>query len=185
MSTLVETIAGARAGWVWERTVDGAARFVLGTLGENPLVCFGINPSTAVPGALDKTVNRVRGFAADNGHDSWTMLNVYPQITPFPKELHQHHSAELKAENEHRIATIIDGRPLTLLAAWGGTVTKRKYLPALLRDIVSITNAAGCRWVSLGDALAGGHPPHPLYLAGTTPLQEFDMDEYLGLNLRS
>lgn len=55
--------------------------------GENPLVCFGINPSTAVPNALDPTLKRVRRFAAENGYDSWTMLNVYPQIATNPKTL--------------------------------------------------------------------------------------------------
>jgi hypothetical protein len=62
--------------WIYERSADGSARFVLGTVGVNPLVCFGINPSTAVPNAPDGTVARVSKFAVD----SWTMLNVYPQI---------------------------------------------------------------------------------------------------------
>ena len=33
--------------WLYERTTDNAARFVLGTTGANPQICFGINPSTA------------------------------------------------------------------------------------------------------------------------------------------
>lgn len=86
--------------WVWERSIDGSARFVLGTVGVNPLVCSGVNPSTATPNALDRTVARVRRFAADNGHDSWTMLNVYPQISTDPKGLDRVHLSELKAENE-------------------------------------------------------------------------------------
>ena len=45
--------------WLYERTIDNAARFVLGTIGANPLICFGINPSTAEPGNLDPTVNYV------------------------------------------------------------------------------------------------------------------------------
>src|SRR5690606_29290625 len=56
--------------WIYERSADATARFVLGTVGENPLVCFGINPSIAVPNAPDRTVGRVTRFAADNGFDS-------------------------------------------------------------------------------------------------------------------
>ena len=72
--------AVAHGQWIYERSADGSARFVLGTVGVNPLVCFGINPSAAVPNAPDRTVARVGNFAVDNCYDSWTMLNVYPQI---------------------------------------------------------------------------------------------------------
>jgi len=165
--------------WVWERKADGSARFVLGTVGENPLVCFGINPSTAVPDVLDRTVARVSRFAAANGFDSWTMLNVYPQIATDPKDLDRVHEPALKAENERQIASVIDGRPLTLLAAWGVLVGSRSYLPGLLADILKLTTAVGCEWVSLGEPTKGGHPRHPLYLPASTRLQPFDVDHYL------
>ena len=109
----------AQDEWIYERAADGSARFVLGTVGENPLMCFGINPSTAVPNAPDRTVARVSRFAADNEYDSWTMLNVYPQIATDPKQLHLTHSPDLKAENERHIARLIDGRPLTLVGCLG------------------------------------------------------------------
>lgn len=163
--------------WVYERDARGTARFVLGTVGRDPLVCFGINPSTAAPNALDRTVARVRGFAAENGFDSWTMLNVYPQISTDPAGLHADHDTALKAENERHIAMTVRGRP-TLLAAWGGLVTSRSYLPALLRDILTITTDAGCDWVSLGDPTKDGHPRHPLYVRGGTPLVPFDVRRY-------
>lgn len=165
--------------WVWERTSDGSARFVLGTVGLNPLVCFGINPSTAVPNALDRTVARVSRFAADNGYDSWTMLNVYPQISTDPKGIHQEYRPDLKVENEKQIIKAISDRPRTLLAAWGGLVESRAYLPTLLRDIVQLTADAGCDWMSLGGPTKYGHPRHPLYVRGDTPFQGFSADRYL------
>ena len=168
----------AEEQWVWERAADGSARYVLGTVGENPLVCFGINPSTAVPGALDPTLKRVRRFAADNGFDSWTMLNVYPQIATDPNDLHRHYSPELKAENERHISEMIAGRPLTLLAAWGALIEKRPYLRGLLADLLQVTSASGCEWVSLGAPTKNGHPSHPLYLASVTPLQPFSVAHY-------
>ena len=164
--------------WIYEHADDGTARFVLGTVGENPLVCFGINPSTAVPGAPDRTVARVTRFAVDNGFDSWMMLNVYPQISTDPKGLHLEHDAVLKAENERHIAEAVEGKR-ALLAAWGGLVTSRSYLRALLADILHITDAAGAQWVSLGKPTKDGHPRHPLYVRADTPLAPFDIAGYL------
>ena len=166
------------AGWTYERSADGAARFVLGTIGRNPLVCFGINPSTAMPLAPDRTINRVSKFAAANGCDSWTMLNVYPQIATDPKNLDRECRPELKTANEHHITQTIAGRQLTLLAAWGGLISFRPYLPSLLNDIIQLTTAAGCDWVSLGAPTKAGHPRHPLYVQADTPLQPFSVDGY-------
>ncbi|WP_158252741.1 DUF1643 domain-containing protein [Cryobacterium sp. N21] len=165
--------------WIYERAADGSARYALGTVGLNPLVCFGINPSTAVPNALDRTVSRVNNFALDNGFDSWIMLNVYPQIATDPRDLDRVYRPDIKDENERQIAKIIDGRPLTILAAWGGLITSRPYLPALLEDILQLTSASGCSWISLGDPIKSGHPRHPLYARGDAPLQAFSMDNYL------
>jgi len=168
----------AQAPWIYERTADGSARFVLGEVGDNPLLCFGINPSTAVPNAPDRTVSRVIRFARDNGYDGWAMLNVYPQISTDPKNLDRVLRPELKAENEHHIARLIDGRPLALLAAWGGLITSRPYLRPLLRDIATLTSAVGCSWVTLGELTEEGHPRHPLYVRADAPLQPFNMEPY-------
>ena len=53
-----------------------------GAGGRRPLVCIGINPSTAQPGALDPTLKSVERLANANGFDSWIMFNVYPSGPP-------------------------------------------------------------------------------------------------------
>lgn len=168
-----------RQPWVYERSADGSARFVLGTVGSNPLICFGINPSTATPNALDRTVTRVSSFAARNGYDSWTMLNVYPQIATDPRDLDREQREALRSENESRIATALGGQPRTLLAAWGGLIDSRTYFPRLLRPIVQLTADVGCDWMSLGLPTMLGHPRHPLYVRGDALLQVFDIERYL------
>ena len=46
--------AGEYAGGIWyyEPHTYQSYRYVLGRVGKHPLVCIGINPSTAQPGAL-------------------------------------------------------------------------------------------------------------------------------------
>jgi hypothetical protein len=166
--------------WIYEHTTDGSARFVLGTVGTNPLVCFGINPSTARPGVLDNTVTQVTKFAATNGFDSWIMLNIYPQISTDPRGMHHQYRPDLKAENERHIAQIVHGRA-TLLAAWGNNIDRRPYLRTLLRDIIRVTTTTGSEWRSLGELTKAGNPWHPLYRSGTTPLVPFDMARYVAV----
>ncbi|BDZ65455.1 DUF1643 domain-containing protein [Agromyces mangrovi Wang et al. 2018] len=165
--------------WIYETNADNSARFVLGTVGQNPLVCFGVNPSTAEPGALDQTVTKVAGFASRNGYDSWVMLNLYPQRSTDPNGMHLQPDPDLQAQNERQIDEFIGGRTLSLLAAWGGVITKRSYLPQMLANIVKIADRSSCEWNSIGDPIAAGHPRHPSRPGYATPLQRFDTGVYL------
>lgn len=58
---------------------DTEIRYTLGTGEDNPLIAFGINPSTATPKKLDPTVKKVDELAKKHGFDGWIMLNVYPK----------------------------------------------------------------------------------------------------------
>lgn len=171
-------IVDVPVGWLYETNEDNSARFLLGTKGTNPLICFGVNPSTAMPGELDQTLRRVRGYADRNGHDSWLMFNLYPQRSTDPHGMHNAHLPELKSENERRIAEFIGNRRLTLLASWGEPIIIRPYLRDMLAGIVRITDASSCDWISIGGLTAKLHPRHPSRGA-YAPLQTFDMDAYL------
>lgn len=119
------------------------------------------------------------GFASRNGFDSWVMLNLYPQRSTNPRGMHLAYSPELKDENERQIAGLIGGRRLTLLAAWGELIETRPYLPQMLEGIVSVADASGCDWVSIGEFLKGGHPRHPSRASYDWPLKSFDVGTYL------
>lgn len=166
--------------WIYEHSADGTARYVLGTVGDNPFVCVGVNPSTAKPGALDATMRRVSRFAQDLGHDSWLMLNLYPQIATDPRELHHGMDEQLAAANELAITRHLADRQLTLVAAWGSLIASRPYLRELARRLATLDALAGSTWRSLGAVTRDGHPRHPLYLRADTPLQEFAMNAYIG-----
>ena len=70
--------AGEYAGGVWyyEPHTYQNYRYVLGRVGKHPLVCIGINPSTAQPGALDPTLKSVERLAAATGFASWIMFTT-------------------------------------------------------------------------------------------------------------
>lgn len=164
--------------WLYERTVDNSARFVLGTIGDNPLVCFGVNPSTAEPNKLDRTIQGVSKVAVRNGYDSFIMLNVYRQRATDPNGLHSDFDPALKSENERQISAFIRGRELTLWAAWGALINKRRFLPLLLRNILDLPELAASEWVSRGAVSRDGHPHHPLYVKDTEKLEPFSVAHY-------
>ena len=75
------------ARWLYVPPYYTEYRYILGTRGENPLICIGINPSTAQPGDLDNTLKSVERIALGNGYDSFTMFNVYPQRATDPNAM--------------------------------------------------------------------------------------------------
>ena len=49
--------------WLYAPNFYSEYRYILGTRGKNPLICIGINPSTAKPDALDNTLKSVERIA--------------------------------------------------------------------------------------------------------------------------
>ena len=55
------------ARWLYVPPYYTEYRYILGTRGATPLICIGINPSTAQPGDLDNTLKSVERIALGNG----------------------------------------------------------------------------------------------------------------------
>ncbi len=64
--------------WIYENDQDNQIRYVLGTKGTEPLLCFGINPGTAKPDDLDNTLKSVEKLARSNDFDSWIIEKKHP-----------------------------------------------------------------------------------------------------------
>ena len=79
-------------------------RYILGTRGKKPLICIGINPSTARPGDLDPTLKSVERVAKANGFDSFIMFNVYAQRATSPDDMEPECNPELHRENMRAFA---------------------------------------------------------------------------------
>lgn len=155
-------------------------RYILGTRGSRPLICIGINPSTARPDALDNTLKSVERIALGNGFDSFIMFNVYPQRATDPDTMEAACNETLRRENLNAFERILSlSQEPTVWAAWGTIIEKRDYLAQCLRDLATAGQTHNARWVKAGKVSKKGHPHHPLYLSKTAPLEPFDLESYL------
>lgn len=168
------------ARWLFVPNHYEEYRYILGTRGENPLICFGINPSTAAPDQLDNTLKSAERIALYNGFDSFIMLNIYAQRATNPDDMEQNFNKHLHAQNKKAFAyalSLCKGTPV-VWAAWGNIVEKRKYLNLCLREMIALGLENSVRWVSAGAISKKGHPHHPLYLKKDSALDDFDMESY-------
>ena len=166
--------------WLYVPDFYTEYRYLLGTRGEKPLVCIGINPSTAEPDRLDPTLQSVERVAKNNGYDSFLMFNVYAQRATRPNDMERVCNEALHRANMEAFDYILSlSEQPAVWAAWGNIILKRDYLMDCMRDFAADGKAAGAKWYTAGPLLKSGQPHHPLYLKKDTQLLDFDIDAYL------
>ena len=166
--------------WLYAPNFYSEYRYILGTRGKNPLICIGINPSTAQPGDLDNTLKSVERIALGNGFDSFIMFNVYAQRATDPDAMEKTCNIQLHRENLEAFRYVLSiGENPTVWAAWGTIIEKRDYLPDCLRDMIAAGEEYGAQWVCAGKCSKKGHPHHPLYLRKDEQIRPFPVVEYL------
>jgi hypothetical protein len=167
--------------WLYAPNFYSEYRYILGTRGKSPLICIGINPSTAEPDNLDNTLKSVERIAKGNGFDSFIMFNVYAQRATNPDDMEHQLNQQLHDENmkAFRYILSISENP-TVWAAWGTIIEKRNYLPACVTDMVNIGEEYNAKWVCAGAISKKGHPHHPLYLKKDEKVRPFDIRTYIG-----
>lgn len=166
--------------WLYAPNFYSEYRYILGTRGENPLICIGINPSTAKPDDLDNTLKSVERIAHGNGFDSFIMFNVYAQRATDPDAMENTCNMALHRENLEAFRYVLSiSKAPTVWAAWGTIIEKRNYLPDCVRDMVALGQELGAKWVCAGKRSKKGHPHHPLYLRKDELIRDFDVEEYL------
>ena len=158
-------------------------RYSLKKAGRYPLIAIGVNPSKARIDKSDQTVTRVMKIAEHNGFDSFVMLNLYPQRSTNPNELHSdkefnesYHQKNIE-EIRHLLSKEMENKPV-ILVAFGNLIGKRNYLKRCFRDIASVCLPYCKGWKQLGSLTKKGNPRHPLH-ASHLPWQDFDIDNYL------
>ncbi|MBP3382118.1 MAG: DUF1643 domain-containing protein [Elusimicrobiaceae bacterium] len=163
--------------WLYVPCTYAEYRYILGTKGKKPLICIGVNPSTARPNDLDNTLKSVERIARHNGFDSFIMFNVYAQRATSPDDMDTARNEMLHNENMQAFRYILEnaGEHPAIWAAWGAVIEKRRYLPACVRDMIKAGEAFGARWYTAGTrSKQKGHPHHPLYLKKDSLLDPFD-----------
>ena len=167
--------------WLYVPNRYDEYRYILGTRGKTPVICIGINPSTAAPDNLDPTLKSAQRIATANGYDSFLMFNVYAQRATRPDDMEKARNEWLHNENmkAFRYLLSIAGERPAVWAAWGSIIEKRGYLIDCVREMLEIGREAGAVWLHAGPLSVKGHPHHPLYLKSDTPLESFDACGYL------
>ncbi|HBF2789612.1 TPA: DUF1643 domain-containing protein [Clostridioides difficile] len=170
--------------WVYENDDENLIRYVLGTVGDKTLLCFGVNPSTASPNNLDNTLKKIHKIALFNDYDSWIMFNVYPKRDTKFDNLPDVHNDEIHIKNIEKIKNCFDNvstnneSEISVWLAFGNHIYERGYLASCLKDIYNAIKDYNISWFTSG-LNKSGSPKHPLYQKDNTILEEFKMDEYI------
>lgn len=164
----------------YERNEGNTLRFILGKTGCKALFVIGLNPSTADDSKPDRTISKILKFAHLNGYDGFVMLNLYPQRTPYPRDLNEEMNQVYHLENLERISAFVRSyHKLDILAAWGDTIMVRKYLADCLMDISHLFAYKNTTWFRIGDYTKNGHPRHPSRTAYNFGFNKMDINQYL------
>ena len=166
--------------WLYVPNTYAEYRYLLGTRGTRPLICVGVNPSTAVPDHLDNTLKSVERIALGNGYDSFLMFNVYAQRATRPADMEKSRNDRLHRENLRAFAYALSLSPQpSIWAAWGTVITRRPYLVDCVLDLVRVAADYKACWYTAGArSKQGGHPHHPLYLRRDSQMEPFDVQTY-------
>lgn len=170
--------------WLYVPDFYTEYRYVLGTRGQNPVICAGINPSTAQPDQLDPTLQSVSRISYSNNYDSWLMFNVYAQRATIPDDMDLERNELLHRENMNAFQSLLeyassDGNIPVIWAAWGTIIEKRRWLKSCVVDMFTISESYHAQWVCAGKCTKHGHPHHPLYLKKDESFHPFDIGGYL------
>ena len=165
------------ARWLYVPDFYTEYRYILGTRGLKPLICIGVNPSTAAPDDLDNTLKSVERIARFNGYDSFIMFNVYAQRATRPGDMDAVRNEALHAENMAAFRYVLEAslpRRPSVWAAWGAVIEQRPYLLRCVEDMIALGEEFGAEWYTAGARSKKGHPHHPLYLRKDSVLEPFE-----------
>lgn len=131
-----------------------------------------LNPSTADAMQDDPTIRRCKAFARTWGYSRMDVVNLFAYRATSPRDLLA--AAEpIGYENDRHIRIHARVAPL-IVAAWGahgGHLGRGREVLRMLTNVGPV-GAVHCLGMT-----TGGHPRHPLYVRGDTPLMELRGEE--------
>lgn len=126
------------------------------------LLVVGLNPSTADADEDDPTIRRCVGFAKRLGFSGLLVANLFAARSTSPLGL-KNFADPIGADNDLWL-TRLQSRAARIVVAWGngGSLGSRSgEVLKLLRDPYCFGKTQS------------GHPRHPLYLRGTSPIERY------------
>ena len=126
----------------------------------NPLICLGLNPSTANAQNADATIKRVEGYVKISGFDCIAMINLYPLRETRQDKLPFNKDEETYRRNIEIITeSICSLNVSSILVATGEDVNKRRYLKGTLKEIIELDKTKEMKWLCIGKT-KDGYPGH-------------------------
>lgn len=117
-----------------------------------------LNPSTADATELDPTLRRCVGFADREGFGGMLILNLYAFRTKDPEVMLA--AVDPVGPENDRVLAAASG---TVVAGWGADARPARVARAL--ELLPALHSLG--------VTKDGHPRHPLYVHGRTPLVQW------------
>jgi len=136
-----------------------------------PLIAFvGVNPSTADEFGDDPTIVRCKEFARLWGYGGILMLNLFAFMATDPLQMLTADDPVGPISDVGLELRLLD--PNVVVVCWGRHGRHRDRGAEVAKQIAKYFS--GTRLMCLGTN-GDGSPKHPLYLAASTPLQEFEV----------
>lgn len=168
---------------------DKTKRYLLGELGNNNILCVGLNPSTADKDVTDPTSISIEKIAYNHSYDGWVLVNLYPKRTSKPKMLEILADKDAIKRNYQHIEEAIKKYNIqNVWLAWGNNVVERKYFNDCIVNLSQVLQKFDLNILSIGTNDTK-HPTHPSPQAinmkfkngKKVELIKFDFEEYLAI----
>ncbi|MEM7208578.1 MAG: DUF1643 domain-containing protein [Pseudomonadota bacterium] len=164
---------------IYRASENNRARFVLGKSGSSPIIVVGLNPSIATREKSDLTATKIERISKTNGFDGFVIVNLYPQRSTDPANLHKRCSKTLIDSNLIEIESVFRAqRKLTVWAAWGTGILARRYLLTSFVALNDLLIQFKGQWWHYGERTADGHPRHPSRVSYNKRFTKFDSARY-------
>ena len=152
-------------GWIY--LGDDFKRYLLGQPDNKNILIFGVNPSTATPQNPDPTIKKVLKILAKHFNGcGWIIMNIFPQVTPNPKDLT--YDATLETENLD-VLDFVCGKFVIekIWCAWGNLIDSKDFLRNCQQKIFShLQNKnQNYQFIHYGALTKKNNPRHPLYMS--------------------
>jgi hypothetical protein len=159
-------LTGAERGTAW-RSADDRYRYLLTRRWDvlrPPLPVVMMNPSTAGAFTADPTITRCAGFARRDKYGGLEVANLYAYRATHPDDLYNADDP-IGPDNDTTLADLAGLSPV-IVVAWGALAGQ---IGDRAREVTRILTRNGAELRCLG-VTKDGHPRHPLYVRGDTPL---------------